>query len=90
MNLFQFSSNGKGFPNVSSKGCCVVIREEFQFPSNGKGFPNWLQGFEAVLSERVSIPFKRERLSEPIHISELTPEVRSVSIPFKRERLSEQ
>ena len=38
-SLFQFPSNGKGFPN--DNGVAVYLyTNEFQFPSNGKGFPN--------------------------------------------------
>ena len=39
----------------------------FQFPSNGKGFPNFDNvGIASALNLKVSIPFKRERLSEPV------------------------
>ena len=36
----------------------------FQFPSNGKDFQNGINGFTALYTYRVSIPFKREGLSE--------------------------
>ena len=37
----------------------------FQFPSNGKDFPNLLEGIPSTATDRrVSIPFKREGLSE--------------------------
>ena len=62
----------------------------FQFPSNGKVFLNLNDSLAEVETARknVSIPFKREGLSEP------KPEKKSVgrnsvSIPFKREGLSE-
>ena len=37
----------------------------------------------------VSIPFKREGLSEPILLSTQVEDLKIVSIPFKREGLSE-
>ena len=65
--LFQFPSNGKGFPNDLKVEPEVVAEPvEFQFPSNGKGFPNMVirrYGIDGLL---VSIPFKRERLSEHV------------------------
>ena len=69
----------------------VTIRCEFQFPSNGKGFPNedvTLKSKELFLI-LVSIPFKRERLSEHAIKLELQESAYKFSIPFKRERLSE-
>ncbi len=61
---FQFPSNGKVFPNL-----VAVFEElrliEFQFPSNGKVFPNWYSVLELIHEHLdVSIPFKREGLSE--------------------------
>ena len=73
--VFQFPSNGKGFPNtlrVTSEPCHYP---QFQFPSNGKGFPNYVPaGVNSRLVRVVSIPFKRERLSElkPIDLSTTT------------------
>ena len=61
---FQFPSNGKGFPNFFV-GCKEATMVVFQFPSNGKGFPNAGAWFNCpVILVSVSIPFKRERLSE--------------------------
>ena len=62
--VFQFPSNGKGFPNADID-TRLQLRFSFQFPSNGKGFPNlgnWLNRPDT--GNPVSIPFKRERLSE--------------------------
>ena len=64
---FQFPSNGKGFPNcVYPSGRMRPMEFWFQFPSNGKGFPNNWKCEGSFSSQRVSIPFKRERLSELI------------------------
>ena len=62
----------------------------FQFPSNGKVFPNRK---DTVMTTRpfsmVSIPFKREGLSELKNGQIFFNVEWSVSIPFKREGLSE-
>ena len=42
-----------------------------------------------LVGSAVSIPFKREGLSEPGHINKFSQE-KIVSIPFKREGLSER
>ena len=42
-----------------------LIKGEFQFPSNGKDFPNKNPKSGDTLKVTVSIPFKREGLSEP-------------------------
>ena len=61
---FQFPSNGKVFPNTID----AIEKKfgiEFQFPSNGKVFPNGEKkphSFPFLPS--VSIPFKREGISE--------------------------
>ena len=63
-DVFQFPSNGKGFPNLLAERPRNIFFL-FQFPSNGKGFPNGRGKEELMLlSLIVSIPFKRERLSE--------------------------
>ena len=66
----------------------------FQFPSNGKDFPNEKFQCQAILKlKRVSIPFKREGLSELNDEgvdTNLHGPPEKVSIPFKREGLSEQ
>ena len=63
--MFQFPSNGKDFPNEVSAHIINILQPTFQFPSNGKDFPN-LQYWHLrlSLSNKVSIPFKREGLSE--------------------------
>ncbi len=64
--MFQFPSNGKVFPNVLTDDDELIITFDlFQFPSNGKVFPNsssWWTGRRR--SSQVSIPFKREGVSE--------------------------
>ena len=64
---FQFPSNGKDFPNFKRR--CqlkspIVSTEMFQFPSNGKDFPNKIYSIWNPAEGQVSIPFKREGLSE--------------------------
>ena len=61
----------------------------FQFPSNGKDFPNVLATFGMAGCDEVSIPFKREGLSERVVTASEPEEETFVSIPFKREGLSE-
>ena len=63
----------------------------FQFPSNGKDFPNAKRkrlAQKAEVLKRVSIPFKREGLSE-LETYHAAGVWKKVSIPFKREGLSE-
>ena len=62
---FQFPSNGKDFPNLGFSYPTKMDIAMFQFPSNGKDFPNALTLiFTIVFTSFVSIPFKREGLSE--------------------------
>ena len=55
-------SNGKYFPNFT--GILVSTRLKFPFPSNGKYFPNLKITIMTTKESIVSIPFKREILSE--------------------------
>ena len=88
---FQFPSNGKGFPNEELVE--RVEREELGFNSlqTGKAFrTKIIMTFSPSSQEKpVSIPFKRERLSELWILGRSKMEKETVSIPFKRERLSE-
>ena len=66
-HLFRFPSNGKAFLNYS-----MVVRFkmrgvlQFRFPSNGKAFLNvGIDTGKGNVNE-VSIPFKREGVSEPL------------------------
>ena len=60
---FQFPSNGKGYLNLRVPTLCIAYNR-FQFPSNGKGYLN-LQIRHTVNNPCcVSIPFKRERVSQ--------------------------
>ena len=61
----------------------------FQFPSNGKVFPNSGNAYVTTEGLNVSIPFKREGLSE-LNKDVLDGMAVAVSIPFKREGLSER
>ena len=68
----------------------VVKVLKFQFPSNGKAYLNWFQCWFRLkwLFDFVSIPFKRESVSE--HMTLLSGWwSHCVSIPFKRESVSE-
>ena len=48
-----------------------IERKGFQFPSNGKAYLNMGSGQQlvAVVPKNVSIPFKRESVSEPLAIA---------------------
>ena len=61
--LFQFPSNGKDFPNAFKPNLLPGLGW-FQFPSNGKDFPNAYLEVIDFEPFKVSIPFKREGLSE--------------------------
>ena len=63
VSLFQFPSNGKDFPNKELKKAVEEDGKPFQFPSNGKDFPNRKKKVTTT-KVTVSIPFKREGLSE--------------------------
>ena len=60
---FQFPSNGKVFLNERSFDA-PTQPSLFQFPSNGKVFLNRISQSWTQLHRSVSIPFKREGLSE--------------------------
>ena len=86
---FNSLQTGKAFRTDFPGKVSECPELKFQFPSNGKGFPNEMDVVKMFFRILVSIPFKRERLSEHsqfFHQRLLT----RVSIPFKRERLSEQ
>ena len=88
-NSFNSLQTGKAFRTDFPGKVSECPELKFQFPSNGKGFPNEMDVVKMFFRILVSIPFKRERLSEHsqfFHQRLLT----RVSIPFKRERLSEQ
>ena len=62
----------------------------FQFPSNGKAYLNTTAVMAADDNEiEVSIPFKRESISELSQVTILQHKDLLVSIPFKRESISE-
>ena len=88
---FQFPSNGKDFPNSQTT--------ELGSRSNSFGFNSLQTGrtfrtVSVLLQKKrcrtVSIPFKREGLSERYKIVKSMAKLYSVSIPFKREGLSER
>ena len=88
---FQFPSNGKGFPNRKFQRSCKTDLG-FNSLQTGKAFRTIFYIFRiGFFEENVSIPFKRERLSELKDLTWRRVRVGTlVSIPFKRERLSEQ
>ena len=61
--LFQFPSNGKAYLNnwLTNE---VLTGVWFQFPSNGKAYLNWIRKKVVIPTTSVSIPFKRESISE--------------------------
>ncbi len=68
----------------------MLARILFQFPSNGKVFPNCFTQKPRPGCLLVSIPFKREGLSERVDVRRAAAgNGNTVSIPFKREGLSE-
>ena len=86
---FQFPSNGKDFPNKLYLPLRVAFTNKFQFPSNGKGLSELKLFMPQPTIQKVSIPFKREGLSERWTLMAILISVTRVSIPFKREGLSE-
>ena len=92
LRTFQFPSNGKVFPN--GRGIKIfqnAKRNVFQFPSNGKVFPNRRFKRESYDTIEVSIPFKREGISERYGCNNHHHRPYfQVSIPFKRESISER
>ena len=63
---FQFPSNGKAYLNHHKCGWWTRKQLEFQFPSNGKAYLNRGRWTDGIWPADVSIPFKRESVSEPI------------------------
>ena len=62
---FQFPSNGKAYLNWKKYRQPQVSKRRFQFPSNGKAYLNWGGTIALAITHlRVSIPFKRESVSE--------------------------
>ena len=61
---FQFPSNGKAYLNAYSSCPHSWALITFQFPSNGKAYLNWLRSRGGKSCPLVSIPFKRESVSE--------------------------
>ena len=89
--MFQFPSNGKVFPNTSMSVRRITPVLSFNSLQTGRSFrtpvtPNPNDGNDPVT---VSIPFKREGLSELGYNFWLDAWYIIVSIPFKREGLSE-
>ena len=91
-SMFQFPSSGICFLN-SIEGACVGLGSAwFQFPSSGICFLNNMSQQQfTMLTSNVSIPFKRDMLSEHKNLSRLIRCLhQQVSIPFKRDMLSER
>ena len=87
---FQFPSNGKVFPNRLNNCGALMFRKSFNSLQTGRSFRTRSTLMKSIKEIQVSIPFKREGLSEleirgqgKVRIGSL------VSIPFKREGLSE-
>ena len=65
---FNSLQTGRCFRTVQSSNYYFFYCIWFQFPSNGKVFPNLMRMAKMKMAKRVSIPFKREGVSEPITI----------------------
>ena len=64
---FQFPSNGKAYLNTNlALFLTSLVINEFQFPSNGKAYLNPKKSCCSSFGYHVSIPFKRESVSEPL------------------------
>ena len=92
--VFQFPSNGKAYLNDFLREMNIAIgdgTDKFQFPSNGKAYLNRNTNI-GLMPKRdcVSIPFKRESVSEPKNERIANAAEVNVSIPFKRESVSER
>ena len=64
--------------------------KRFQFPSNGKAYPKDQKAVNAQETANVSIPFKRESVSQGNATKLNKEEGPKVSIPFKRESVSQE
>ena len=74
----------------STSAVKAIEKNMFQFPSNGKAYLNTKEGQAWIAAlEKVSIPFKRESVSELFIMQNITKKGH-VSIPFKRESVSER
>ena len=88
ISTFQFPSNGKAYLNLDLNLVRLAIVAWFQFPSNGKAYLNETGLDISDVLGSVSIPFKRESVSE-LETGFGTIRHTRVSIPFKRESVSE-
>ena len=90
-SLFQFPSNGKVYLKIEVLDGVTRYTLPFQFPSNGKVYLKSFSGtYGYVLSVWVSIPFKRESVSQEGTANFRESKWHSkVSIPFKRESVSQ-
>ena len=91
---FQFPSNGKVYHKEIDPERYAKIPLTFQFPSNGKVYHKALL-FAPVATTtaeegEVSIPFKREGVSQAILSAHTGANLEKVSIPFKREGVSQE
>ena len=95
MRYMSFNSlqTGKGISRFKELKAAAEAKDKvFQFPSNGKGYlKKKIAGLEVtILTPKVSIPFKRERVSQADYVgSDGGICWEKVSIPFKRERVSQ-
>ena len=65
-HCFRFNSlqTGKRIPRTTYKRAEYQVMGLFQFPSNGKAYPKTMGSAEALINALVSIPFKRESVSQ--------------------------
>ena len=65
--MFQFPSNGKAYPKMTTAEINDFVAKQFQFPSNGKAYPKFCYQFIGFGTRCcVSIPFKRESISKGV------------------------
>ena len=88
-HLFQFPSNGIGFPNNYGPSTIVLPGVKFQFPSNGKGFPNAYLIRTLIQRIRCFNSLQTGKAFRTAHGKNKVNKPNVVSIPFKRERLPE-
>ena len=91
-HMFPFPSNGKVHRKFKTNRVIKHKTDRFPFPSNGKAYhKRSIAALIEVALTRVSIPFKRESVSQVTHNTHCWLEtIFSVSIPFKRESVSQE
>ena len=79
---FQFPSNGKAYPKVTSPEEMELAKMKFPFPSNGKAYPKFNPHPHPHFSAFVSIPFKRESVSKEVTKDGVVMATGNTTFPF--------